>query len=76
MTIKVYANDINEVEKAFNTLSELWEKSQLTRKFMQVEFGKTNLILNCLRNNTSTDDAVIEAAMEAIKALLHNKCDN
>ena len=76
MTIRVYKDDVSEVEKAFIALKELWEKNQMSRKFIQVEFGQTITILNCLRHSTSSDEGVMEAAMEAIKALLHNNADN
>ena len=35
MTIRVYKDDVSEVEKAFIALKELWEKNQMSRKFIQ-----------------------------------------
>jgi hypothetical protein len=67
-TIRANSFDDDLLEKSFISLKQVWLKSSMARRFIQVEFGQIASMLACLRNNG--DENCMEAAMEAFKALI------
>lgn len=66
MTIEQNHFDDDLIEKSLMQIEQLWGRSAGTREFVQVQFGKVDLVLGCLAN---ADEGVLLHALKALHAL-------